>query len=148
MAVLCTSIFAGISSIQWVACFFADTHIPTACEETGKCNLHTENLIYYFLLSLSVWNISILLNLPFSRVVLSPLVSMYLLEEFRLSVESGCSFFSLESTLFPCRCPLPGKGASASQFPIPVGRSVSLCRMASMYPNIIGTSWPSNQFFL
>lgn len=112
MAVLCTSIFAGMSSIQWVACFFTDTHTLTACGETGKCNLHTKNLINYFLLS--IWNISIVLNLPFSRVVLSPLVNIYLLEEFSFSVGSRCCFFSLESTLLPCRYPLPGKGASAS----------------------------------
>lgn len=62
-------------------------------------------------LSLSIWNISIVLNLPFSRVVLSPLVNIYLLEEFSFSVGSRCCFLSLESTLLPCRylgkVPLP-----------------------------------------
>lgn len=102
---------------------------------------------YQLLPTLSVSNISIVLNQPFSRVALSPLVNIYLLEEFSFSLESRCCFFSLESTLLPCRYPLPGKGASASHFPIPL-RSVSLCRMASMYPNVTGTSWPSSQFFL
>lgn len=97
--------------------------------------------------SLPVWNITIVLNLPFSRVAPSPLVIVYLLEEFSFSVGSGCCFFSLNTTPFPCRHPLPGEGVSPSQFPTPVGRSVSLWRMASMYPNVISTSWPSNQFF-
>lgn len=110
--------------------------------------IFTLKILYTTSSSLPVWNISFVLNLPFSRVVLSPLVIVYLLKESSFSVGSGCCFFYLKGTPFPCRQPFPWEDASPSQFPTPVGRSVSMWRMASRCPNIISTSWPSNQFFL
>lgn len=67
----------------------------------------TKNLVYCFLLSP---------NLEYYRCPefalfqgSSFLVIVYLLEDFSFSVGSECCFFSLKSTPFPCRHPLPEK---------------------------------------
>ena len=146
MADLCTSVFAGMSTSSGLPVSSQTPSLPLPVRKQGNA-IFTLKSLSANSCSLPVWNISIVLNLPFSRVVLSPLVIVYLLEEFRFSVGSGCCFFSLKSTPFPCRHPHPGESTSPSQFPIPIGKSVSLWRMASMYPNVINTSWPSNQFF-